>query len=100
MEILSSLIKDPSENVIGKDAWDIPVVECPKFKKNQNPNRWAKCEECGRECLTDANGTFYHKLSCSKSNGIGYDEERGICKTGKDKCMCSACRRPNKRGDK
>jgi hypothetical protein len=38
--------------------------------------KWSICEECGKEVLTDIDGTFYHLLSCSRSNGIGYGEER------------------------
>ena len=85
----SKVIKDASEKIIGMDANKVPVVDCPAFKKGSSV-QWADCPECGaKQCLTDITGTYYHRLSCSKSNGIGYGGE--IASGHRKGCPCSAC---------
>ena len=76
--------KSESEKVVGVDAHNIPIVECPEFRPMPEVSgvrmvgkQWYKCPECLNECFHEVNGkVYYHKLSCSKSNGIGYNDER------------------------
>ena len=51
---------------------DTKAAATPKQKKL---DVWLMCEECGREIWTDYRGQYYHKLACSKSNGIAYGDE-------------------------
>ncbi|MGE3550583.1 MAG: hypothetical protein AB7I29_11885 [Geobacter sp.] len=44
----------------------------PDFSKRPE-RRWEMCPECKTEIFIEANGRqYYHKLKCSKSNGIDY----------------------------
>ena len=78
------ITKSDSEKVIGEDSNRIPIIECPpeppvvsKIGAKMIGKQWYKCPECLNECFHEVNGkVYYHKLSCSKSNGIGYGDER------------------------
>lgn len=82
------VIKDDSERVIGEDQFGVDIVDCPEFKggfclkpdqqdSSSNGKYWYTCPECGNTCWREVNGlTYYHLLSCSASNGIGYNKER------------------------
>lgn len=91
--MIGKITKSESEKVVGEDANHIPIVECPEVKpmpvvsgKRMIGMQWYKCAECGNECLHEVNGlTYYHKLRCSHSNGIGYGEERSMVKSGSGK---------------
>lgn len=44
----------------------------------QAKTRWSRCQECGEEIWTDHCGRqFYHRISCSLTNGIRYKKDRG-----------------------
>ena len=69
----------------GVEVKVVPEPDAPKpitsstTVKASSGKGWSVCEECGREVWDDYSGTFYHRLSCSKSNGIGYGDERTHC---------------------
>ena len=46
---------------------------------------WDKCPECDRSIWKEPKGEFYHRLVCSKSNGIGYGEEGKAIGSRKEK---------------
>lgn len=47
-------------------------VQVPDFSRRPE-RRWEMCPECKTEIFIEANGRqYYHKLKCSKSNGIDY----------------------------
>jgi predicted RNA-binding Zn-ribbon protein involved in translation (DUF1610 family) len=82
-----SVTKTESEKVVGKDQWDIPIIECSdkvnlnvkgdRLDSKANGKYWFICPECGNTCWREVNGkTYYHLLSCSQANGIGYNSER------------------------
>jgi hypothetical protein len=82
--MIGHVTKSDSEKVIGVDAHNIPIVDCPEFVPTASKTgvsmvgkQWYICSECGNECFHEIQGrTYYHKLSCSHSNGIGYGSER------------------------
>jgi len=86
--VKKKVTKDDSEVVVGEDQYGVDIVECPEFKggrclradrldSNANGKYWYVCPECGNTCWREVNGkTYYHKLSCPQSNGIGYNDER------------------------
>ena len=93
--------KDDSEILIGEDEWKIPVLECP-FVRTGSGKEWLYCTECGRTILLNDNGkTYYHKKSCTYSNGIGYGDEReNTTLPHSDTCKCFTCEPPkNKKGE-
>jgi hypothetical protein len=73
-----------SEHKPGVDVVAVPVAddgtEKPSERKDAAksgpvfPLKWTTCEECGGEIWHEMNKEYYHHLSCSKSNGIGYYE--------------------------
>ena len=80
--------KDDSERVVGEDQYGVDIVDCPEFKSGfclkpdqqdgtSNGKYWFVCPVCSNTCWREVNGlTYYHKLVCSASNGIGYNDER------------------------
>jgi phage terminase large subunit GpA-like protein len=94
-----SVTKTDSETIIGVDEWSIPIVDCPEAdtaKDTKYGRFWYTCPECGHECWHEINGkVYYHKLSCSASNGIGYDEEReNTTLPHAENCSCNTCEPP------
>lgn len=59
------------------------------------PRHWEICQECGREVLIESK-EYYHKLSCSKSNGVGYLDEREPI-AHKVGCLCNRCQPPKEK---
>lgn len=54
-------------------------VQVPDFKpaKPATGRRWEKCDKCKEQVLIEVNGkTYYHKLTCKRSNGINYGKDR------------------------
>jgi hypothetical protein len=83
------------EVVAGEDAFGIDILDVPEYRSG-NARDWIKCDECGNEILIETNGkTYFHKLSCSLSNGIGYNDERkNTTLPHHPQCDCMTCQPP------
>jgi hypothetical protein len=88
-----NVTRTESEVVVGEDQFGVPIIECPEIKlSRKGAVTWYKCKECGNEAMNDTFGTYYHKLVCSKSNGIGYNEERkNMTLPHNSRCDCMTC---------
>lgn len=54
----------------------IPEVQISDFKFSTS-ERWKQCPECKEWIWHDWNGKeFYHRIKCSKTNGIVYRADR------------------------
>lgn len=54
-------------------------VQVPDFKKTagNTGRRWEKCDKRKEHVLIEVNGkTYYHRITCKKSNGIRYGKDR------------------------
>ena len=70
------------------------VEVIPLVKPLTPSENWKICQECRESIWKNEWGTaeFYHKLDCSKSNGIGYGSEKaGIIYPHKEQCPCTMC---------
>lgn len=87
--------KHDNEEVVEEDAFKIPVLET-NIKLGHSGRDWNTCVECGNFVLNECNGkTYYHKLSCSLSNGIRYNEERvNTTLPHHERCDCYTCSPP------
>jgi hypothetical protein len=96
MRVPGQITKTDSETVVGEDEFRLPVVECPEVKLGRSGRYWHDCMECGNNVLHEVNGkSYYHKLSCSKSNGIGYNDERSNTTLPHHAgCNCLTCEPP------
>lgn len=83
------------EEIVGEDQYKIPIVES-NIKLGRSGREWKGCEECGCFVLHEVDGkSYYHKMSCSQSNGIGYSEERkNMTLPHHPKCDCYTCQPP------
>lgn len=88
------------ETVVGEDAHGIDILDVPEFGGG-NARDWKACTECGCLVLHECNGKqYYHKLECSESNGIGYDEERlayNVRYPHHTACDCMSCSPPKEK---
>jgi hypothetical protein len=84
--------------LVGVDKDKVPLIEVKSYVKTASPNLWEKCDECGEMALWAYGKTYYHKLSCKFSNGIGYtkDERRNTTLPHHPSCDCSYCQPPKK----
>lgn len=58
-------------------AVQLPVIDCPDFRYSTS-ERWKLCPECKEQVWKEFTGhEYYHRISCSKSNGIRYRADRG-----------------------
>jgi hypothetical protein len=89
---MAKLTRDDAEKVVGEDEFKTPIVDTD-IKLGRSGRSWRGCEECGCFVLHETNGkTYYHKLKCSQSNGIGYDDERvNTTLPHHPKCDCYTC---------
>lgn len=62
----------------GVDVEVVPeegIVPAVKVAAKVIGSHWEVCEECGRKVWLEFGKEYYHRLKCSKSNGIPYGDE-------------------------
>lgn len=94
MRVAGKITKTESEKVVGEDEHKVPIVECPEVVVGRGERWWYTCPECLNDVLVNR-GEYYHKLACSKSNGIGYgDERKNTTLPHHPSCDCLTCKPP------
>jgi hypothetical protein len=91
--------KKEGEVISGEDEFGIEILDVPDFKDVTPAHNWYTCEECNEFTLWEYGKTYYHKLSCSKSNGIGYVQGERINTTQPHDLFCNCmCCSPKTKG--